>query len=155
MVLGERTDPYLGYRFLVEVDGLVVGGFSEVSGLTVEMETARYEEGGVNAFVHQFPTRLTHPNLVLKRGLTDDASFWQWMQDAVATSPVPLELATLRKNVRVVLLDAAGDESLGWEFLRAYPIKWVGPEFDAARGAVAIETLELVHEGISTMSGRP
>jgi phage tail-like protein len=155
MSVGERTDPYLGYRFLVEADSIIVGGFSEVSGLSVEMETEEYREGGVNTFTHQFPTRLTHPNLVLRRGLTDDRSFFEWMQDAAADTPIPLAMADLRRNVRVVLLDSEGRESWGWEVRNAFPTRWEGPELGADQGAVAIETLELAHEGISAMEGLP
>lgn len=155
MSVDGRTDPYLGYRFLVEVDSIIVGGFSEVSGLTVEVETERYEEGGVNTFSHQFPTRLTSPNLVLGRGLTDDRSFWEWLQDAAADTPIPLAMSDLRRNVRIVLLDTEGRESWGWEARAAFPVRWEGPELGADQGAVAIESLELAHRGLSVMGGLP
>src|SRR5262249_45696672 len=50
---GGRRDPYLGYNFAVEIEGLVAGGFSEVTGLAVEVETQDYREGGVNGFIHK------------------------------------------------------------------------------------------------------
>lgn len=140
-----RADPYAGFRFLVEIDSLVAAGFSEVSGLELEMSTEEYEEGGVNRFTHKFPGRVSHPNLVLRRGLTDSLELWDWIQGTVGD----VENGTIeRRNVRVIVLDSTGEESRRWEFLRAYPVKWTGPEFSAGDGSVAIEALELVHEGL-------
>lgn len=155
MAVGDRRDPYLGYRFLVEVDSLVVGGFSEVSGLAVRMKPRTYEEGGVNTYTHKLPTRYEHPNLVLKQGLTDAHELWDWMQEAVADVPVPTPRSSLRKNVRVLLQDGTGVESWGWEFRDAYPVSWEGPELRADQGTVAVETLELAHRGLSRMEGLP
>lgn len=151
MAIGDRNDPYMGYRFLVEIDSLIVGGFSEVTGLEMTLETEEYQEGGVNTYTHTLPSRFTYPNLVLRRGLTDSRTLWQWIQN-VADALLPL---TERKNVRIILLDSTGKESWGWEFRDAYPVKWTGPELQADQGVVAMEALELAHKGISNMSGLP
>ena len=81
---GSRTDPYRGYNFAVEVEGLVAGGFSEVSGLQVEVEVEEYREGGVNGFIHKRagPARYSS-NVVLKRGMTDNKVLWNWYWDVV------------------------------------------------------------------------
>lgn len=148
MSTGERNDPYLDFRFQVEVDSLVVAGFSEVSGLEVEVETEEYEEGGVNAYTHTLPKRGSTPNLTLRRGLTDSTSLWDWVRSAV-------DGRVERKNVRVLLLDSTGAESWGWECRNAYPVRWAGPELSGDGNAVAVETLELAHEGITRMEGLP
>lgn len=142
MSTGERRDPYLDFRFLVEMDSLVVAGFTEVSGLEVEMETEEYQEGGVNTHAHKLPDRFGYPNLVLRRGLTDSQLLWRWIQAGV-------DGRVERRNGTVFLLDSTGDVSWGWGFRDAYPVKWTGPELQADRGAVAVESLELVHNGIS------
>lgn len=144
--------PYLGYDFLVEVDSLVVGGFSEVSGLEMTVQTEDVKEGGVNTFTHKLATGIEYPNLVLRRGLAD-ATLWDWMHDV--SRGLGLVPVVKRKNVRVILLDADGTEKWGWEFRDAYPVQWSGPDFDAAQNAVAMESLELVHRGITQMSGMP
>ena len=141
MSVGERNDPYLSFKFLVEVDGVVVGGFSEVSGLQVETETEEYREGGVNDYVHKLPKITKQTNITLKRGMTDSAILWKWHQDVVNGS-------VERKSGRVVLLDSEGNEKWHWTFEDAYPVKWVGPDFKADSSAIAIETLELSHSGI-------
>jgi phage tail-like protein len=142
MNIGARNkDPYLSHRFVVEIDGLIVGGCSEVSGLLSEIETEEYREGGVNDHVHKLPKIAKHPNLTLKRGVTDLPVFWVWHQAAVSGK-------ILRKNVRVILLDAEGHEVLHWMFEDAYPIKWTGPDFKADSNTIAFESLELAHHGI-------
>jgi len=142
MSVGKRKeDPYLNFRFLLEVEGLIRGGFSEVSGLQVEVETEDYLEGGVNSFVHKLLKGTKYPNLVLKRGITDSDILWKWHQDIVNGKIEP-------KNVFLVVLDYKNQETLQWEFKEAYPVKWTGPEFKADGNNVAIETLELVHRGM-------
>jgi phage tail-like protein len=141
--LGIRNDPYLAVNFLVEIEGLVVGGFQEVTGLTVETETEDYREGGVNEYVHKLAGPTRYPsNLVLKKGLTDIGSLWAWHQDVVAGK---IE----RKNGSIYLLDRMGIPAMWWNFTEAYPVKWSGPDLRAEQGQVAVETLELVHRGLS------
>jgi phage tail-like protein len=141
--LGIRNDPYLSVNFLVEIDGLVVGGFQEVTGLQVETEVEDYREGGVNEYVHRLagPTRYPQ-NLVLKKGLTDVESLWKWHQKVVRGT-------IRRRNGSIYLLDRAGLPAMWWNVTGAYPVKWSGPDFRAEQGAVAVEQLELVHRGIS------
>lgn len=141
MPVARRNDPYLGFRFLVEIEDMIVGGFSEVSGLQAETRVEEYREGGVNDFVHRLPGGTGYPNLVLKRGLTDSEALWQWHQDVVRGK-------VSRKSGYVILLDSEGKETWRWNFIGAYPVKWVGPDFRADRGTVACETIELAHNGI-------
>ncbi len=141
MLIGERKDPYLSYHFLLEIDGVVNGGFSEVSGLQVEVETEDYLEGGINEFVHKLSKGVKHSNIILKRGITDSDILWKWHQDIVNGK-------IKRKTIRIIILDNEGQEKLHWEFKEAYPVKWMGPEFKADSSNVAVETIELVHKGI-------
>ena len=137
----KRNDPYLNYNFLIEVDNLIVGGFSEVSGLQVEVQTEDYREGGVNEYIHKLagPARY-NSNLILKRGITDSATLWEWQMDVVYG-------IVERKDVTVILQDAAQNEKWRWIFYEAYPVKWSGPDMRAASPEVALETLELAHKG--------
>lgn len=146
--MSSRTDPYRNYRFTVEIDSLIVGGFTEVEGLERELQTEEYEEGGRNHFTHTLPDRMTHPTLTLRRGLTDSDAFWGWIQDVTYGT---IE----RKSGRLVVMDETGREVWGWEFREAYPVRWSGPDFRADQGAVAIETVELAHRGLSKLDGLP
>ena len=115
-----------------------------MSGQEKEKSPEEYQEGGVNRFTHKLPGRFSHPNLVLRRGLTDSLELWEWIQGTVQG----VESGAIeRRNVRVVVLDSTGEEARRWEFLRAYPVKYSGPELSAGDGSVVVEALELVHEG--------
>ena len=134
-------DPYIAYNFVVEVEGLQIGGFTEVTGLSSEIELESYQEGGVNDYTHKFPKQTTYPNLVLSRGLTNDDVLWQWYQEA---SQGRIKI----KNGTITLRDSQGKEVMWWNFKQAYPVKWEGPQFNASSDEIAIERFELVHQGV-------
>ena len=139
--LGKRKDPYLSYCFLLEIDGLISCGFSEVSGLQAEVETEDYQEGGMNDFVHKLTKGTKYSNIVLKRGITDSEDLWNWHKGIINGNIV-------KKSIRIILLEHDGQQRVKWVFKEAYPVKWVGPEFKADNNSVAIESLDLVHKGI-------
>ena len=141
-----RKDPYPSFRFNVEIDNIKFASFSEVRGLQIEIETEPYKEGGVNNFEHTFPKRAKYQPLVLKRGISGLEGLDElrrWYMDVVMNGKIN------RKNVTVVLLDAAGNERRRWNFKGAYPVKWTGPELKADSNAIAIESIELVHQGMT------
>ena len=133
--------PYKAFNFLIEIRSLVVASFSEVSGLQAETETEEYHEGGRNNFVHKLPKVTKYPNLVLKRGITDSTQLWQWHQNVI-TGQIQ------RQNGSIILLDDNGNEKWRWNFADAYPVKWIGPDLKGDSNAVAVETLELAHNGL-------
>jgi phage tail-like protein len=138
-----RIDPFLSYNFAVEVEGLVAGGFSEVSGIEIQTEVQEYREGGVNEFVHKRAGPTKYPsNLILKKGITDVRTLWIWYWDV-------MQGIVERKNVSVLLLDTEGAEQLRWNFEQAYPVRWVGPSLRGTASEVAVETLELAHNGLA------
>jgi len=141
MIFGTRIDPYSSYKFQVEIQGLIVGGFSDVSGLQLETKTENIREGGVNDYIHKLPKNTEQSNLTLKRGLTDSDVLWKWYKDVV-------DGKVKRKSGRIILMDHEGNEKWHWTFEDAYPVKWVGPDFNAKGSEIAVETLELVHNGI-------
>lgn len=142
-LLGIRNDPYQACNFFVEIEGLIIGGFTEVTGLQLEVEVESYREGGVNGYIHQLPGPARYPaNLVLKHGVTDIETLWSW-QDDVAKGTIK------RKSGTIYLLDQRRLPATWWDFYDAYPVRWIGPELRADSSTVAVETLELVHRGIS------
>ena len=140
MPLAHRTDPYLGARFFVEIEGVDQGGFTECTGLQAEVEITDYQEGGNNGYIHKLAGRTKYTNVVLKRGVTDSTDLWDWFQD-VSRGQID------RKDVSVVLYNSEQEEVRRWNLREAFPSKWVGPAFNATTPAVAIETLELAHHG--------
>lgn len=141
--------PYSQYAFEVQVDGDAVAGFSDVSGLNMQLDTIQYQEGGVNDHVHSLPGTMAHANLVMQRGMTEDATFWQWIQDVMSGK-------IDRRDVVIKLQeDFQGESVWGWEFENAYPTMWQGPDLVSANDRMAIESIELTYQRFSTISGLP
>jgi phage tail-like protein len=130
-------------RFYVEVNGIPQAVFTEVSGLQVETTLMDYEEGGNNGFVHRLPSRTKVGNVTLKRGMTKSNEFYKWYMETVSGK-------ASRRNVSVIMYDSTGVMLCRWNFDKAFPVKWVGPQLSADGKNVAIETLELAHSGLST-----
>lgn len=141
MPTGRRADPFIGCRFQVEITGLVVAGFSEVTGLQFETEVEEYREGGINDYVHKLPKITRQANITLKRGITDSDDLYQWF---VSSAQGNIE----RKNILIMLMDEQGQAKKRWTLAQAFPVKWVGPDFKADSSIVAIETIELAHNGL-------
>jgi phage tail-like protein len=139
---GQRVDPYGNFNFLVEIDGITRAAFHEVSGFDSTIDVIEHREGGDNTTPRKLPGMTKHSNIVLKWGLADDADLYNWHRDAVNGR-------VQRRNGSIVLLDRQGQERMRWNFVNAWPTKWDGPDFNAEGNDVAIETLELAHEGIT------
>jgi phage tail-like protein len=151
-----RIDPLSTFNFyitLIDTSNLagtiisaiasyVVAGFSECSGLEATVEVAEYREGGVNDYVHKFATRATFANITLKHGviyLYDD--LWTWHNDFVKGQGK-------RKDGLIVLMDESRKPAKVWKFKRGIPMKWAGPALHGSQSNVAIESLEISHEGL-------
>ena len=139
MPTGNRVDPYRGFNFLVEIDGITRAGFRECSGLDTTTDVAEYREGADPTHKRKLTGLNSFSNLTLKWGITDSREMWKWRQTV-------LDGRAERKNGSIILLDEAGNEKLRWNFLNAWPAKWSGPSFNATDSSVAVETLELAHE---------
>lgn len=154
-----RSDPYSAFRFSIEIVGSdkyggtnrdaatilngPIGGFNEVSGLVFEIEVQTLRVGGLNDYELQLPGPSKFPSrLVLKRGLGDTKYLWAWYQ-LVAKGEI------VRKDVEISLNDEQGEKRRVWSFKKACPVKWSGPDLRASNAAIAFESLELVHRGLS------
>lgn len=134
-----NVDPFRGFNFRVEIDGVTEAGFQECGGLDANTEAVEYREGTDPNHVRKLTGLNTFSPVTLRRGITNSAELWAWQQTAAAGQ-------TDRRNVSVVLVDEAGDEQIRWNLRRAWPSKWAGPSFNATANDVAVEELELCHE---------
>lgn len=141
MTTGDRRDPYRAFNFLVEIDGITRAGFQECSGLDSSQDPIEYREGNEGPTARKLPGMVKYSNISLKRGITDDGELWQWRANC-------MEGKIERKNGSIILLDDTGQERVRWNFREGWPTKWTGPTFNAAGTEVAVETLELAHEGV-------
>ena len=131
---------YNAIWFKLTIDHREVGYFSEVSGLSAEIEVMSFNEGGRNDFVHKLPTRMKHPNLVLKRGVTRTKDMEDWFLDSW--------MGPRRKAVSLTMINEAGQPVRGWSFAQAYPVKWTGPNFNSGQATSAVEAIEVAHDGL-------
>jgi phage tail-like protein len=136
-----RKDPYRNFNFVVEIDGMAQAGFMECSGLESETEIIEYREGIDSNTIRQLPGLTVYKNIVLRRGITDSKELSNWRKGVVKGE---IE----RKNGAIVLLDDKRQEVARWRFVEGWPNKWSGPELNAMGGDVAVEELEICHEGL-------
>jgi phage tail-like protein len=132
-----RAEPLIGAGFAVQLGDTVAGWFTECNGLAVEREVKHYPEGGVNDFVHQLPGPIKRSKITLKHGLAGN-ELWDWFQTGAYDGQVE------RRNVSIVLYDAALNEVGRWDLTEVYPAKWSGSAFNGAKNEVMIETVEFV-----------
>ena len=118
-----------------------VAGFSECSGLEMSLDVEEYREGGYNGTVLKFPTRVKWSNLTLKKGIGLTTELWDWHYGFV-------EGTGKRRYGIIMLLNDLRLPNNIWYFRRGLPVKYTGPTMNATQNAVAIETIEIAHEGI-------
>ena len=136
----DLTTPAIWFELKLSTQGVPVGYFTEASGHSAEVETMTYNEGGRNDSVHKLPTRMKHPNLVLKRGVTSTSALQKWVDDSF--------MGPTREDITLTMYNEALEKLQIWSFKGAYPVKWTGPSFNTAQATIATEAIELVHDGI-------
>jgi phage tail-like protein len=154
--VGVRADPVLSHNFIVSlldssdlVDSAVlsaiqdtaIGGFSECSGLEMSLEIEQYNEGGRNDHTLIFPTRVKWSNIVLKKGVGAGTALWDWHYSYV-------EGRGKRRDGLIILQNELRLPNNIWMFRRGLPVKYTGPTLNATGNQVAIESLEIAHEGL-------
>ncbi len=128
-------------HFYVEMspDSTIVACFTECSGLSAKVNYETYFEGGNNTQQKILLGHTSFSEVQLKRGVTDDLSFWSWF---TATK-------SRRRNIRILLFNQAGETRQCWTLIGAIPVSWQAPSLQAEGNAVAIEELTLAIEGLT------
>ena len=129
-------------RFYVEIDSDLKASFSECSGLDVQIEKDVYFEGGVNEQQRIFLKHARFGDITLKRGITDDLIFWDWINTFLEVQSAE------RRNINILTFNQAGETMQVWTLLAAVPVGWKTPSFQANAASVAIEELTLAYEGL-------
>lgn len=156
---GVRNDPLLNHNFVVSlidtssslasigasalsgILDMAVGGFSECSGLEMTLKVEDYREGGGNGTVLKFPSRVEWSNITLKKGIGNGTELWDWHYGFVVGQGK-------RRDGIIALLNDVHALNKIWYFRRGLPMKYTGPSLNATQNNVAIESIEIVHEGI-------
>jgi phage tail-like protein len=142
-----REDPYPASSFQVTIQGVlddgrsVRGSFAEVSGLEVTITPIEYRNGSEDITVRKLPGLKKFTNITLKRGAIGDLTLWQWIKTV-------MDGRAQRADGTITLLDESRQPVMVWKFRRAWPCKWSGPSLNAKSNDVAIESIEICHEGL-------
>ena len=137
--------PHGKFNYKVEIDGLEAGGFSEVPGFDASIDVIEYREGDMTQTPLKIPGLKKYGNITLKQGLVDSMVLYEWMTAG-------LEGDVERKTLTITLLDIAGSPAASWQIINAWPVKYTAPDFNATSSEVAIESLEIAHEGMTRVS---
>ncbi|MEL7355589.1 MAG: phage tail protein [Cyanobacteria bacterium J06560_6] len=130
-------------RFYIEMASELTASFSECSGLDVQVDKDVYFEGGVNEQQRVFLKQAKFGDITLKRGLSDDFTFWDWLNKLLSEGKAE------RRNINILLFNQAGETIQAWSLHGAVPVGWRSPTLQASSNAVAIEELTLAYEGLS------
>ncbi len=136
-----RRDPLTVFSFLVDI-GEENAFFKSVSGLDAETAVIEYRTGNMPSLSSiKLPGLTKYSNIVLKRGMTADLTLWRWYKTTI-------DGQTQRRDGTITLLDTALKPVLRWRFRNGWICKWEGPDLDASANEVAIETIEIAHDGL-------
>lgn len=154
-----RSDPVLNHNFVISlldssgtlglfgaiamsaIFDVAAGGFSECSGLEMSLQVEEFREGGNNGRVLKFPTGVRWSNLTLRKGIGSGTTLWDWHYGFTEGK------GKRRDGVIVLLTDLHVPNNI-WYFRRGLPLKYSGPTLNATQNSVAIESIEITHEGI-------
>ena len=137
--------PHGRFRYKVEIDGLDAGGFSEVTGFDASIDVIEYREGDMVTTPMKLPGLKKYGNITLKQGLADSMVLYDWLIAGV-------DGAVQRQTITITLLDEEEAPAASWQVINAWPMHYTAPDFNATSSEVAIETLEIAHEGMTRVS---
>lgn len=161
--LGLRLDPLIAVNFYImlidtssalalatslvtsAIGDIALGGFSECTGLEMSLDVEEYREGGRNSEVLQFPSRVKWGKITLKKGMGMGTALWDWHYGFAQGKGK-------RRDGIIVLTDNLHIPNQIWYFRRGLPVRWAAPAMNASQNTVAIESIEISHEGILQFS---
>jgi phage tail-like protein len=143
MAENDNNEVFLPVFFGIEIEGIQTAKFTKCEGLEAETYIYEVEEGGLNTNTHKFIGRTRFPNIILENGVSSNNDLYDWYKDTVLS-----DNKVERKDGSIIMYSAAGKELKRWNFFRAIPCRWVGPNLGVNAPGVAIERIEIAHEGV-------
>jgi phage tail-like protein len=144
MATGQRKDPYGNYRFRVVIDGIQTAGFSDATVPDITVDSFDYREGTDSPTGRKLSGLVKYGNITLKKGLTDSMELYNWHKTVTQKGA-----KSARKNISLILVDEEGNDKAQWDVVEAWPTKYDPSDFSAKGNETVIETLEIIHEGIT------
>jgi phage tail-like protein len=147
MPVGTRVDPYRGFRFRVEIEGITTASFQEATIPNSEQSPVDYREGTDPTTMRKLSALTTFAGLTLKKGMTDSKELYDWRRQVEQSGATGA-----RRNISLILIDDEGNDKLRWDIIEAWPTKYETTGFNAQNGETMVETLEIIHEGITRVA---
>ena len=135
-----KGDYLPAHNWKIEIDGVVSGGFKELTGLESEVEIIEYRDGD-DPITHKRAGKNKYKNLILKRGQVKDPALLEWYKKVLAGQ-------TERKSGSVILTDRMGQEIMRYNFFEAWPCRWKAPELNSTSDTFIVEEIEFVVEKV-------
>lgn len=146
--MADRNDPFRNMRYLLEIDGIVQAGFSDVTIPDTSSDPIEYREGNEDITMRKLPGLTKYGNVTLKWGITTGSiELYNWRKQVMQG-----KMKDARRSLAIILQDEEGNPAARWEFREAWPSKYNAPTLTAKGNDVAIEELEIVHEGMERVS---
>ena len=135
-------DPFVNFNFLVESGGIIAAGFSEITGMNGEVQAVEYREGrDPNSNTRKLPGLSKYGNVTFKKGVVIEQDFFKWFKSGVDGDVIRMDLS-------ILLLDEQRQEKVRYNLTSAWPVKFTAPDMKAAANEIAVQSLELAHEGL-------
>ncbi|OIP28983.1 MAG: hypothetical protein AUK47_28565 [Deltaproteobacteria bacterium CG2_30_63_29] len=145
--IDQNSDPFGTFAFKIVIGGIAQGYFQEVSGLSAQIEIVEVQEGGRNNTTRKLVGQGKFPNLVLKRGFCTGTLLQALMEFHDSRN---------RINGSIEMYSNKGSKMVAsWTFTNGVPVKWDGPQLSVSQNAIAVESLEIAHEGITKYKVNP
>jgi phage tail-like protein len=145
LVILDPVDAFIPAELITAALEQAPGAFQSCSGLGAELEVTAYPEGGRNDFVHQLPVRHSHGRITLSRGIATGPVLWAWYEAGLTGS------LGARRDGAIILQNPQGLPTTVWTFTGGLAAKWTGPSLDATQNALAIEQVEIAHQGVRSL----
>ena len=147
MATGNRREAFGAYYFAVEVQGIKDAFFRSCGGLKSESEVQELAEGGLNTTTHKLIGRNKYPNIVLKQGFAGP-ELWNLRSSFLDDAPGK----ALKRFSGTITQMGPGGKTAKWTFEKGWICKWEGPDFDASKNEISIESIEIAHEGLTELT---
>lgn len=146
MVMGpEMQDLMTTSSFGVEIDGIVIGTFKEVSGIDSTTQVVEYRESTATGqmVLRKIPGSASWSDVTLRKRLDTSMDLWEWRQSILEG-----DIDGARRNGSIIMFDSQLNERARWNFVNGWPSSWRGADFDAAADEIALEEMTISHEGL-------
>jgi len=145
--MANRKDPFGSFRFHLEIDGITRAGFSDVVFGSATTEVIEYREGADPPVMRKLSGLTRYGTIQLKWGITDSLELYAWYREVSESGA-----GTQRRNISILLLGDDGTEKARWNIFNAWPARYDPPDLSARESRVAIEMLEITHEGFQRVT---